>query len=109
MSLVRSACLLSRTGVQQQQQQHALVARNGQKPAQRGMRVVRHFKSSDDQRIRELATMPEQPVTMEHPPPPADLADIIPNPGKTADTPMPTGWTSDMHCSWQLPGPLQTT
>lgn len=46
----------------------------------RGARVVRRFKNTDEERLRELAQLPEQPITMKYPPP-TDLANIIPNPG----------------------------
>lgn len=76
MSLLKSCGIASRTAGQQQ------VACIGPKASQRGMRVVRRFKNGDDERLRELATLKEQPITTKYPLAPADLADILPNPGE---------------------------
>lgn len=62
-------------------QQQQLVARAAPKAAKRGSNVVRRFKKGDEERMRELATLPEQPFTQKYPPPGDDLASIIPNPG----------------------------
>ena len=70
--------LLSKQALAGQQ----VVARNGQASTRLGVRVVRRFKKDDNERVRELASLPEQPITTRHPPPPADLADILPNPGE---------------------------
>lgn len=80
MSLLKSSNAL--TGQQQQ------LPRCSKPAVQRGMLVVRRFRNNDDirknddERMRQLAQLPEQPITMRHPPPSADLADIIPNPGQ---------------------------
>lgn len=51
----------------------------------RRMLVVRRFKNgSDDAKLREIATMPEQPITTKYPPPSADLDEIIPHPGEVS-------------------------
>lgn len=78
MSLLQSSRMVSGPAAGQQ-----LAPRASQKVVKRGMSVVGRFKSSkaDDERMRELAMLPEQPITTKYPPPSADLADILPNPG----------------------------
>jgi hypothetical protein len=79
MALLKSSRMVSGTAGQQQQ----LVARTGPRAAKHGSSVVRRFRKGDGERMRELATLPEQPFTQKYPPPGDDLADIIPNPGVT--------------------------
>lgn len=77
MALLKSSRVVPGTASQRQQ----LVARTAPTAAKRGSSVIRQFRKGDDERMRELATLPEQPFTQKYPPPGGDLADIIPNPG----------------------------
>lgn len=73
--------------------------------------VIAHFKNADNERLQQLAQMPEQPVTVKYPPPAADLADILPNPGvcvsMTADAQMWQALDNSMRTlasGWPLAG-----